>query len=154
MWEYNPGTVAPVAIIGIAGVGGSHFIIICSRDFAVSFTVSQSLHIIRCVCIIVGIVSINFSFLASSFWSTISPNVFMRSIHSSTSIVLGLNDRMFHDCNCSLFVFPHGLYLCKNIVFIVVRSLNFHLFVWNQTNAVLSIICSKRSMPSFTGSVK
>ena len=31
MWEYNPSTVAPVAIIGIAGVGGSHFIIIDTR---------------------------------------------------------------------------------------------------------------------------
>ena len=67
MWEYNPGTVAPVAIVGIAGVVGLHFIIICSRDLAVSFTVSQSLHVMRCVCIIVGIVSINFSFLASLF---------------------------------------------------------------------------------------
>ena len=36
--KYNHGTVAPVAIIGIAGVGGSHFHIMCSRDFAVSFT--------------------------------------------------------------------------------------------------------------------
>ena len=72
----------------------------------------------------------------------------MRSICSSTSIVLGLNDRISHDCNCSLFVFPHGLYLCKNIVFSMARSLNFDLFVWNQTNAVLSNICSKRSMSS------
>ena len=32
IWEYNPGTVAPVVTMGIAGVGGSHFHIICSRD--------------------------------------------------------------------------------------------------------------------------
>ena len=65
--EYSPSTVAPVAISGIAGVGGSHFHIMYSRDFALSFTSAQSLHIIKCVCIIVGIVSMNFSFLASSF---------------------------------------------------------------------------------------
>ena len=65
--KYNPGTVAPVAIIGIVGVGGSHFHVMCSRDFAVSFTAAQSLHVIKCVCIIVGIVSMNFSILASSF---------------------------------------------------------------------------------------
>ena len=67
MCEYNPSTVAPVAINGIVGVDGSHFHIMCSRDFALSFTSAQSLHIIKCVCIIVGIVSINFSILASSF---------------------------------------------------------------------------------------
>ena len=60
--EYNPRTVAPVTINGIAGVGGSHFCIMCSRDFALSFTSAQSLHIIKRVCIIVGIVSMNFSF--------------------------------------------------------------------------------------------
>ena len=38
MSEYNPSTVAPVAINGIAGVGGSHFYIMCLRDFALSFT--------------------------------------------------------------------------------------------------------------------
>ena len=63
IWEYNPDIVAPVAIIGIAGVGGSHFHIMCLRDF----TAAQSLHVIKCVCIILGIVSINFSILASSF---------------------------------------------------------------------------------------
>ena len=66
MCEYNPGTVAPVVTRGIAGVGGLHFHIMCSRDFALSFTSAQSLHIIKCVCIIVGIISMNFSFLASS----------------------------------------------------------------------------------------
>ena len=78
----------------------------------------------------------------------------MRSICSSTSVFLGLNDRMFHDCNCSLFIFPHGLYLCKNIIFSMVRSLNFDLFVWNQTNAVLSTVRSRRSIASPSGSVK
>ena len=68
----------------------------------------------------------------------------MISIFSSTSVVLGLNDKIFHDCNCSLFVFHHGLYLCKNIIFSMVRSLNFDLFVWNQTNAVLSNVCSAK----------
>ena len=67
IWEYNPGTVAPVVIMGIAGVGGSHFHILCSRDFALSFVSAQSLQIIKCVCIIVGMVSMNFSILTSSF---------------------------------------------------------------------------------------
>ena len=67
IWEYNPSTLAPVVTNGIAGVGGSHFHIICSRDFALSFTAAQSFHIIKCVCIIVGIVSMNFTILASSF---------------------------------------------------------------------------------------
>ena len=65
--EYNPSTVVPVVTRGIAGVGELHFCIMCSRDFALSFTSVQSLHIIKCVCIIVGIVSMNFSFLASCF---------------------------------------------------------------------------------------
>ena len=47
--EYNPSTVAPVAINGIVGVGGSHFCIMCLRDFALSFTSAQSLHIIKCL---------------------------------------------------------------------------------------------------------
>ena len=89
-------------------------------------------------------------FLFGLFLSTILPKVFMSSICSSTSVVLGLNDNMCHDCNCSLFVLPHGLYLCTNIIFSIVRSLNFDLFVWNQTNAGLSNVCSKRSIASLT----
>ena len=95
--KYNPGTVAPVAINGIVGVGGSHFCIMCSRDFALSFTSAQSLHIIRCVCIIVGIVSMKISFLASSFWSTISPKLFIKFICSSTSVFLESKDNICHD---------------------------------------------------------
>ena len=34
IYEYNPSTVAPVAINGIVGVGRSHFCIMCLRDFA------------------------------------------------------------------------------------------------------------------------
>ena len=54
--EYNPGTVAPVVTRGIAGVGGSHFCVMCWRDFALSFTSAQFSQIIKCVCITVGIV--------------------------------------------------------------------------------------------------
>ena len=68
IWEYNPSTTVPVVTKGIAGVGGSHFHIICSRDFALSFVSAQSLHLIKCVCIIVGMVSMNFSILTSFFF--------------------------------------------------------------------------------------
>ena len=34
--EYRPGTVAPVATKGSAGVGGLHLHIICSSNFALS----------------------------------------------------------------------------------------------------------------------
>ena len=52
----------------------------------------------------------NFYIFPSSFWSNISPKQFIKSICSSMSVFLGSKDSIFHDCNCSLLVFPQG---CK-----------------------------------------
>ena len=84
--EYKPGTVMPLANVGNAAASGSHFLIICSNSLAFLIVSAQVFSVIRCVCIMVGIVSMNLSFLDSSFWPSISPKVLIRSTCSSTSV--------------------------------------------------------------------
>ena len=84
--EYKPGTAVPLANVDNAAAGGSHFLIICSNSLAFLVVAAQSFSVIRCICIMVGIVSINLSFLDSSFWPSISPKVSIKSICSSMSI--------------------------------------------------------------------
>ena len=79
-------TAMPLASVGNAAAGGSHFLIICSNSFAFLVVSAQVFSVISCICIMVGIVSINLSFLDSSFLPSISPKVFIRSICSSTSV--------------------------------------------------------------------
>ena len=47
--------------IGSAAAGGSHLLIMCSNSFAFLVVFAQVLQVMRCVWIIVGIVSTNFS---------------------------------------------------------------------------------------------
>ena len=95
---------------------------------------------------IVGIVSINLSIFACSSCFNIIPKVSTKLICSSISVFCGSKDKLFHDCNWSLFVFSQGLYLVKNIFFMVVRSLKSALCCWNHINAFLSSVCSNNSI--------
>ena len=65
--EYKLGTVVPLANVGNAAAGGSHFLIICFNSLAFLVVFGQSFSVMRCICIMVGIVSINLSFLDLSF---------------------------------------------------------------------------------------
>ena len=123
MWEYKPGTAPAPCAIGRAIASGSYHHMMCSKFLAFLVTSSQLGSIFRCVCMIVGIVSMNFSIFACSSCCSILPKVSTRSIFSSVSVFCGSKNKLFHYCNCSLFVFPHGLYLAKNIFFMVVKSL-------------------------------
>ena len=76
----------PLASVGNAAASGSHFLIICSNSLAFFIVAAQSFSVMRCICIMVGIVSINLSFLDSSFWPSILPKVSIKSICSSMSI--------------------------------------------------------------------
>ena len=82
MCEYKSGT-APVTM-GEAVAGGSHLRIICARLFAFLVTSAQLGSIIKCVCMIVGIVSMNFSIFACLSCFNILPYVATKSMCSST----------------------------------------------------------------------
>ena len=56
MWEYRLGMAVPCIKVGNAAVGGSHFLMICSVSFAFCVVLSQFSQLMRCFCIIVGIV--------------------------------------------------------------------------------------------------
>ena len=103
-------------------IGGSHCQMIYSKFLAFLITSSYLGAMIRCVCIMVGIVSVNFSILDCSSCCSILPKVSTRLICPSMSVFCGSKDKLFHNGNCSLFVYPHGLYLAKNIFFMVARS--------------------------------
>ena len=67
MCEYKLGTAPASCTMVGALAGGSHHLIICSRFFAFLVTSVQLGSIIRCVCIMVGIVSMDFFIFECSF---------------------------------------------------------------------------------------
>ena len=72
---------------------------------------------------IVGIVSMN----TPSLHVCLVVTYYLKSVqeqfvHQCQSFA-GQRTNFSYDCNCSLFVFPHGLYLAKNMFFIMVKSL-------------------------------
>ena len=83
--EYKLGTVPAPCTMSGAIAGGSHHLIICSIFFTFLVTSAQLGSIIRCVCIMVGIVSMNFS-IFESCCNTL-PKVSTRSICSSMSVL-------------------------------------------------------------------
>ena len=60
MCEYKPRTAPPLVMMGWAVAGGSHLQIICSKFFAYLVTPAQLGSTIKCVCMIVDIVSMIF----------------------------------------------------------------------------------------------
>ena len=63
MCEYRLGIAVPLVKLGNAAAGGSHFLIMCSNSFTLLVYFAHVLQVIRCVWIIVGIISMNFSIL-------------------------------------------------------------------------------------------
>ena len=102
---------------------------------------------------IVSIVLINLSLFSCLSYFNILPKVSTKSICSSMSVFCGSKGKLFHDFNWSLFVFPQGLYLAKNIFFMLVRSLHSALCCWNHISTFLSRVCSNNSIASFIGSL-
>ena len=66
MCEYKPGIAVPFVRLESAAAGGSHLLIMCSNSFVFLVVFAQVLQVMRCVWIIVGIVSINFSIFDSA----------------------------------------------------------------------------------------
>ena len=66
MCEYKLGTAVPFVKFCSAAAGGSHLLIMCSNSFAFLVVYAQVLQVMRCVWIIVGIVSINISIFDSA----------------------------------------------------------------------------------------
>ena len=89
MCEYKPGTAPAPCAIGRAIAGGLHHWMICSKFLAFFVTSSQLGSIIKCVCMIVRIVSMNFSIFACSSHCSMLPKVSTRSICSSMLVFCG-----------------------------------------------------------------
>ena len=86
MCEYKLGTAPAPCTIGGTIAGGSHHLIICSKFFTFLVTFAQLGSIIRYVCIMVGIISMNFSIFECLSCCNILPIVKTRSICSSMSV--------------------------------------------------------------------
>ena len=145
MCEYKLGTAPVPCAMGGPIASGSHHLIICSKFLAFFVTSALLGSMIRCVCIMVGIVS-KFLHLECSSCCSMLPKVSTRLICSSMSVFCGSKDKLFHNYNCSLF-FP--MVIAKNMFFKVVRSLKSVLCCWNHINAFLSSVCSNNSVASF-----
>ena len=66
MCEYKPGTAVHLVKLGNTAASGSHFLIMHSNSLAFLVVFAHVLQVMRCVWIIVGIVSMNFSIFDSS----------------------------------------------------------------------------------------
>ena len=86
MCEYKLVTAPAPCAIGGAIANGSHHHIICFKFLAFLVTSSQLCSIIRCVCIMVGIVSMNFSVFECSYCCSMLCKVSTRSICSLMSV--------------------------------------------------------------------
>ena len=66
MCEYRLGTAVPLDKLGNAAASESQFLIMCSNSFTFLVVFAYVLQVMRCIWIIVGIVSMNFSILDSA----------------------------------------------------------------------------------------